>query len=161
MYIIWPPNFLLRLCHQRSDTLAYDGAQHLRCPPLDDNGAQHLRRPAVDDDGAQHLRRPVEDDDGAQHLRRPAEDDEGAENPRKPNRCKTYLGNKSIHHRTPATNHTPGISKVWADPADNPIGLGLGSRIVSAKWSQCNFKFAEFGGNVPGNTFVGSGSTVL
>jgi hypothetical protein len=62
---------------------------------------------------------------------------------------------------TPATDHTSGISKVWADLADNPIGLGLGSRIVSAKWSQCNFKFAEFEGNVPGNTFVGSSSTVL
>jgi hypothetical protein len=134
MYIIWPPNFLLRLCHQRSDPLAYNGAQHLRRPPLDD---------------------------GAQHLRRPVEDDEGAEKPRKPNRCKTYLGNKSIHHRTLATNHTPGISKVWADPADNPIGLGVGSRIVIAKWSQCNFKFAEFGDNVPGNNFVGSGSMVL
>src|SRR5271155_1392279 len=34
----------------------------------------------------------------------------------------------------------------------NLIGLGVGSPIVSAKWSQCNFKFAEFGGNVPGNT---------
>jgi len=89
---------------------------------------------------------------GAQHLRRPVEDDEGAEKPRKPNCCKTYLGNKSIHHCTPATDHTPGISKVWADPADNLIGLGVGSPIVSAKWSQCNFKFAEFGGNVPGNT---------
>jgi hypothetical protein len=32
---------------------------------------------------------------------------------------------------------------------------------VSAEWSQCNFKFAEFRGNVPGNNFVGSGSTVL
>jgi len=51
-------------------------------------------------DGAQHLSRPVGDDDGAQHLRRPVEDDEGAKKPRKPNRCKKYLGNKSIHHRT-------------------------------------------------------------